>query len=172
MGRKHMESSCGIDKNKKKPEWIRVCRDTKLTDRPIQNYINNAKDAWKSIKNRAESEEQEVFYVINLDSQMSVLGISEVARGTANNLGVHLRDIFRAAIILGSVYIIVAHNHPSGRLDPSDSDIELTRQSLKSGELLGIKVIDHVIVTAKGYYSFEEAGFIEDSNGYTGYSED
>lgn len=161
------KTTCAIAKVPiEKPEWIRVCRDTKFTDKPILGTIRNAKDAWKSVKDRAASEEQEVFYVVILDSQMNVLGISEVARGTANNLGVHLRDIFRAAILMGSVYIIVAHNHPSGRLDPSESDIDLTRQSVQAGELLGIKVLDHLIVTAKGYYSFEEAGFIEEDESY------
>ncbi len=169
MGKRNMENSCKL--NTGKPEWIRVCRDTKLTDRPIQNSIDNAKDAWKMLKCRAESEEQEVFYVISLDSQMSVIGISEVARGTANNLGVHLRDIFRASIILGAVYIIVGHNHPSGRLDPSEADRDLTKQLIKAGDLLGVKIIDHIVVTAKGYYSFEEAGFIKADGEYTGYNE-
>ena len=67
---------------------------------------------------------------------------------------------------MGAVYIIVAHNHPSGRLDPSESDIDLTRQSVQAGELLGIKVLDHLIVTTRGYYSFEEAGFIEEDESY------
>jgi len=89
---------------------------------------------------------------------MRVLGVSEVARGTANNMGVHLRDIYRSAIVLGAVYVIVAHNHPSGILNPSKADIRLTRECVKAGSLLGIDVIDHLIVTGSGFYSFSDAG--------------
>lgn len=159
MGKRNLESSngtsCKISANG--PDWIRICRDTKFFDKPVLGEVREAKDAWDILEKRVTSEEQEVFYVICLDSQMRVLGVSEVARGTANNMGVHLRDIFRSAIVLGSVYIIVAHNHPSGVLRPSRADTQLTMNCVRAGEIIGIDVVDHLIVTGSGYYSFSDS---------------
>ena len=160
MGKRNLESnaesSCKIERSG--PEWIRICRDTKFFDKPVLGEVREASEAWDILEKRVTSEEQEVFYVICLDSQMKVLSVSEVARGTANNLGVHIRDIFRAAIIVGAVYIIVAHNHPSGVLKPSRADINLTKECVKAGRVIGIDVVDHLVVTGSGFYSFSDAG--------------
>jgi DNA repair protein RadC len=68
--------------------------------------------------------------------------------------------VFAAAIIANACSIIVAHNHPSGNLQPSQADLELTRKMKEAGQLLEIQVMDHVIVTTEGYFSFAAEGLI------------
>jgi DNA repair protein RadC len=73
---------------------------------------------------------------------------------------VHPREVFRDAIIDNAHSIIVVHNHPSGNLEPSSQDIEITKQLSQSGEIIGIKVLDHVIISKKGICSLRECGYV------------
>jgi DNA repair protein RadC len=70
------------------------------------------------------------------------------------------RLIFMTALKVAACNLILCHNHPSGNLKPSEADIELTRKIVDAGRLLDIRVLDHVIVTAEGYYSFSDEGLI------------
>jgi DNA repair protein RadC len=79
-----------------------------------------------------------------------------VSLGTLNSSLVHPRETFRRAVIAGSASIIVAHNHPSGEVDPSDEDTKVTKLLHESGNTLGIKLFDHVIFTNDKFYSFRE----------------
>jgi DNA repair protein RadC len=78
--------------------------------------------------------------------------------GLVNKTQVHPREVFADVIAERATAIIVAHNHPSGNLEPSDSDRRLTQQLVEAGQILGIKVLDHVIISKKGFYSFSEVG--------------
>jgi len=75
-----------------------------------------------------------------------------VAVGTVNSVDVHPRDVFRDAVRSNAAAIIVAHNHPSGRTDPSVEDHALTAQLVRAGELLGIPVLDHLVLAPNGEY--------------------
>jgi len=92
---------------------------------------------------------KEVFKVFLLDSNNAVIASEIVSIGTLNLSIVHPREIFKLAIIKSANSIILVHNHPSGNVEPSQEDIYVTEQLRKSGELLGIKVLDHVIVSGK-----------------------
>jgi len=81
-----------------------------------------------------------------------------VSKGTLNASLVHPRDVFRAAIRLNAAAVILAHNHPSGVPEPSTDDEELTVRLYKAGDLLGVKVLDHVIVAKNGCVSLREHG--------------
>ena len=70
----------------------------------------------------------------------------------------HPREVFSDALVDRACAIIVAHNHPSGDLTPSQSDVEVTKQLKSSGDLIGIKLLDHIIFSQRGYYSFQEQG--------------
>lgn len=105
-------------------------------------------------------EDQEIFIALYLDVKNKILGYSEVGRGTMESCVVDLRVLFRPAILLGASNILVAHNHPSQDYDPSAEDIDLTNRVVKAGKLLGSLVLDHVIVSDNGYFSFAENGFI------------
>ncbi|MEM6452622.1 MAG: DNA repair protein RadC [Cyanobacteria bacterium P01_D01_bin.105] len=89
---------------------------------------------------------QERFAVILLDVRHRMIGHKVITIGSATETLAHPRDIFREAIKRGATRIIVAHNHPSGCLDPSDEDIALTRQLLDGAKLLGIPLLDHLIL--------------------------
>lgn len=106
------------------------------------------------------SSKQERFFVVLLDTAMQRILDFEVTRGTLDSSLVHPREVFHSAVRYLAKGIIVLHNHPSGRTQPSDADIEITRQLVKSGKILGIEVYDHLIITAEEFYSFKDNGLI------------
>ena len=101
---------------------------------------------------------EENFYVVLLSGQREVICISHVSKGLANRTLVHSREVFREAIKKGACSVIVAHNHPSGNSQCSGEDEEVTKRLKSAGEIVGIPVIDHIIVSKGGYYSFLEGG--------------
>lgn len=101
---------------------------------------------------------QEHFVVVILDGAHQVLRVKLVTVGLLNRTLVHPREVFRPAILESAAAVIVAHNHPSGNLNPSQEDRDLTRRLVQAGGLLGIPVLDHLIVGQEGYFSFKEAG--------------
>lgn len=104
--------------------------------------------------------EQEHFMVAILDSRKRVLRVSTVGLGTLSQVDTHPREVFRDAIRMTAHSIIIAHNHPSGAAEPSESDIHLTNRFCKAGVILGIPIIDHIILAAQGYCSMAELGII------------
>lgn len=105
--------------------------------------------------------EQEYFYCIYLDNGKKIIKDKLLYIGTLNFSLVHPREIFKEAYKLSAAALICIHNHPSGNVIPSKQDIEMTKRLRKIGELLGIEVCDHVIVSKDKYYSFFENGDIE-----------
>ncbi|MBE0516020.1 MAG: DNA repair protein RadC [Methanophagales archaeon] len=103
---------------------------------------------------------QEHFVCITLNGANEVIGNRVVTVGLLNVNQVHPREIFSDAIADRAASVILVHNHPSGNLEPSKDDIEITRRLKQAGEILGIRVHDHVIVSTKGYTSMKERGMI------------
>lgn len=101
---------------------------------------------------------QEHFLVITLNGANEVIAHRLITVGLVNRSQVHPREVFAEAITDRASAIIVAHNHPSGSLQPSIADMEVTHRLKSAGALLGIPLLDHIIFTAKGHYSFSEAG--------------
>ncbi len=99
------------------------------------------------------SESQEHFMVITLDSAHQVIKSHTITRGLVNQCQIHPREVFRAAIEDMAVSIIVAHNHPSGNLDPSPDDMMATRRLSEASKTIGIKLLDHFIVAETGFTS-------------------
>lgn len=99
---------------------------------------------------------QEVFVVISLSSSNGILGIRPVTEGLADRTQVHAREVFAEAIRDRATGIIVAHNHPSGSLLPSEEDQMVTRSLCAAGKLLEIPVLDHLIVSFRGYASLKK----------------
>ena len=81
-----------------------------------------------------------------------------VTMGLLNSSLVHPRETFRRAVIAGSAAIIIAHNHPSGEVDPSEEDIKITKVMFDAGNILGIHMLDHLIFTKDTFYSFKNNG--------------
>ena len=102
----------------------------------------------------------EQFKVLLLNRANKVLGIFEVSSGGSTGTVADPKLIFAAAIKANACGIILAHNHPSGNLQPSQADIDLTKRMKEGGRLLEIQVLDHIIVTTEGYYSFADEGIL------------
>jgi len=103
---------------------------------------------------------QEYFVCITLNGAGEVIERRVVTVGILNQSLVHPREVFSEAITDRAASVILVHNHPSGTLDPSTQDLGITRQLVEAGSILGIRVLDHIIVTKKGYASLKELGHL------------
>jgi DNA repair protein RadC len=101
---------------------------------------------------------QEHFLCISLNGANDVIQKRVVTVGLLDKSLVHPRDVFADVITDRAAAVIFAHNHPSGDLQPSDEDIQTQTRLVDAGKILGIRVLDHLIVSRKGYFSFQEAG--------------
>jgi len=99
---------------------------------------------------------QEVCLLLALDSANQVIVELELTRGGLGTVEIHPREVFRSAIRVAAAAVVVVHNHPSGSLEPSAEDLQLTHRLRAAGELLGLPLLDHVIVAATGYRSMAE----------------
>jgi len=98
----------------------------------------------------------EEFWIVYLNNSNKVLQTSQLSKGGITGTLVDVRLAFKNALQLGAVAIVLAHNHPSGTLKPSQADIALTKKIQTAGESLDIKVLDHLIITEKSYFSFAD----------------
>jgi len=114
------------------------------------------------VKQALVHKDRENFVVLFLNTANIVVGLEIVSTGLVNTALVHPRETFKSAIMMGVSSIILAHNHPSGEVDPSHEDRSITRRLVEAGELLDVPVLDHIIVNCFGdnYYSFRENGLI------------
>lgn len=104
--------------------------------------------------------QQEYFVCISLNGANEVIEKRVVTIGLLDKSPVHPREVFADVIADRAAAVIFAHNHPSGELQPSEADLRMHEQLTDAGKILGLRVLDHVIVTRKGHYSFQEAGLI------------
>lgn len=118
--------------------------------------INCAKDVLPLVSDIA-GKQQEYFLCISLNGANEVIGKRVVTIGLVDKSPVHPREVFADVIADRAAAVIFAHNHPSGELQPSEADLHMHDQLTEAGKILGLRVLDHVIVTRKGYYSFQEA---------------
>lgn len=104
--------------------------------------------------------EHEVFCCVWLDSQHKVIDFEEMFRGTINQTSVYPREIVKAALRHNAAAVIFAHNHPSGVLEPSSADIQLTSTLKKTLDMVDVRTLDHFIVSAAGIVSLAEKGLM------------
>ncbi len=102
----------------------------------------------------------EEFWILYLNNSNKVIKSAQLSKGGITGTVVDVRLAFKEALQLGAVGIILAHNHPSGTLKPSQADIQLTKKLKVAGESLDIKVLDHLIVTEKAYFSFADENML------------
>jgi DNA repair protein RadC len=129
----------------------------------LRPKISGSKDAYEIlVMNWDESKIEfvEQFKVILLNRANKVLGIYEVSTGGVSGTVADPKLIFAAALKASASSILLSHNHPSGNTKPSQADITLTRKIKEGGTLLEIPVLDHIIVTSEGYYSFLDEGLL------------
>lgn len=104
-------------------------------------------------------EAKEHFIVLHLDGKNRIVCYDPVSVGSLNQSIVHPREVFKTACLSSAAAILLIHNHPTGDPDPSREDLEITRRLREAGDLLGIKVLDHIII-GDSYLSFVERGLI------------
>lgn len=121
--------------------------------------IQKAQDVLPLIMTIADKK-QEHFLCLSLNGANEVIGNRVVTVGLLNSSQVHPREVFAEVISDRAASVILAHNHPSGVLKPSPEDVTINQQLIDAGKILGITVLDHIIITKKGYLSFKEAGLM------------
>ena len=123
--------------------------------------IRGAEDVYRHFYGRLRDAERELFLGLLLDGRHRVLREVVISQGTLTASLVHPREVFQAAVRESAAALVLVHNHPSGDPAPSSEDRGVTQRLEHVGEILGIRVLDHVIVAEQGYYSFQEAGEME-----------
>ena len=125
---------------------------------PKVSHVQDAYALFLAAWDTSKLEYVEQFKVMLLNRGKRVLGISTLSSGSNTCTVADPRQVFSLALITNAVEIIIAHNHPSGCTKPSQLDEELTNRMKQAGYFLDIKLIDHLIITPDGYYSFAEEG--------------
>lgn len=124
--------------------------------RRTSGHISGPQSAAEFIRKILPDNSREHFVALYLDGEHKVIAFSVVSTGSANLCQVHPREVFQMALLSGAISIIVAHNHPSGSLKPSPEDHRITTSLKEAGELLRVKILDHVIVGETSHFSFSE----------------
>ncbi len=123
------------------------------------NVYLSPEDVWAELKDIRENK-KEHFIVFYLDTGNQEIKREIISVGTLNYNIVHPREVFESAVKNLAAGIILAHNHPSGSLEPSPEDLSLNKRLVEAGKILGIQVLDHIIVTQTGFSSFKEKGLM------------
>lgn len=142
---------------------VQLCM--RRTGRPPGQYLANANDVC-TLMHGLENADRESFYMLHVNVRHKIVDIDKVAVGTQSGVEVHPREVFRGAMLSGAHAVIAVHNHPSGESDPSRQDVELTHRLRSVGELVGIPVLDHIIVSSSGCKSLAATGQLGEPKQY------
>ena len=118
--------------------------------------MENAKTIWEDAKYLFTGLKQECFYCYYFNTKQELIEKKLIFMGTINSATTHTREIFKEAYLMSASTIVCLHNHPSGDVHPSKADISFTERLIRTGEIQGIPVVDHIIVSEDAYYSFYE----------------
>ena len=132
----------------------------KASDRPLVKSSEEVYELLKKSWDENKIEYVEQFKILMLNRANRVLAIFEVSTGGITGTVADPRVIFTAALKVNAVSIILAHSHPSGDLKPSHADVVLTKKIKEGGTLLEIGVLDHLVISSEGYYSFADEGLL------------
>ncbi len=130
---------------------------TDLRDRP---RISSSRDAYQVIAPFLSDLHHEEFWLLFLNKACEVLAREKLSTGGTAGTVADVKIAFKQALDARASAMIAVHNHPSGNLKPSDADIDLTRKMKEAGKILDLPLLDHLIVSERGYYSFADEGFI------------
>ncbi len=131
-----------------------------INNQPEEIKITSSEGAYMLLRPQMEDLTYEVFKIILLNRSNRVIKVIELSKGGVSGTVVDAKLVFKKALDHLASSIILCHNHPSGNLNPSEADKRLTKTLIKAGEVLSLKVIDHLIISYKGYYSFADEGLI------------
>jgi DNA repair protein RadC len=141
---------------------VRVVRERKRKYRPFEEEeMTQPAMVYQLLKKKLDESDREMFVIVILNARHYVLGIHTVSVGTLQASLVHPREVFRVVLLMGAASIILAHNHPSGSVLPSQDDLTLTTRLKEAGELLGVEVLDHLIIGDDSFCSLKEEGKVK-----------
>ena len=121
--------------------------------------IESTKDAMAQLTD-LQNLKKEHFITLYINARHKLIHKELISVGTLTANLVHPREVFEPAMVRAAIEIIVAHNHPSGDPTPSSADLEITKRIVEAGKILGIKVLNHIIITKENYFSFQDKGLI------------
>ena len=125
--------------------------------------VNNSRDSYEILLDTWDKniiELQEEFKILLLNRSNTVLGVYPMSKGGISGTVVDAKLVFSVALKCNASSIIISHNHPSGNLTPSEGDKRITQKLIKAGKYLDIVLLDHLIITKDGFYSFSDSGLI------------
>lgn len=125
----------------------------------VRKHFRNSYEIYEAFKERFARADREEFLVVLLDAKNTLLGFHVVSVGSLTASIVHPREVFKAAILSNAAAVILVHNHPSGDPVPSAEDLSITTRLCQTGEVIGIKVLDHVVIGEGRYVSFVDDGY-------------
>jgi DNA repair protein RadC len=137
---------------------LEIGRRRQISDIPERPKIESSKDAARMIAPIIADLNYEEFWVLFLNRNNEVTERRKISQGGSSSTVVDVKMLFKTAIELNSSGIIAVHNHPSGSLQPSKEDLKLTQKIKEAGLILDIKLMDHLIISDRGYYSFADHG--------------
>ncbi len=147
-------------------QFIQLQATTEMTKRYLaqeiknQHVFNEAKVARLYLQTELSHQEREIFFVLFLDNQHCLIKSEEMFLGTVNSAMVYPREIIKSALYCNACALILAHNHPSGEVTPSEADRNITKDIQNAAKLMDIRVLDHFIIGKGNYFSFAENGYI------------
>lgn len=123
--------------------------------------ITSSRDAWQIVRGQLEDLNTEEFRALFLNQANGVIGNELISSGGISSTIIDVRVLMKKAIQCHACGIVVAHNHPSGRLNPSEQDVRITKKIREAGKFLDINLMDHIIVGQNGFYSFSDNGMMD-----------
>ena len=128
--------------------------------RPIESFtrFTSASQVYEHLNYEFRDRHKEHFMALLLDGKNRIISRAQISEGSLNQSIVHPREVFNAAVRQSAAAMILLHNHPTGDPAPSPEDLEVTRRLSEAGELMGIRVLDHIIIGEDAFYSFAEHG--------------
>lgn len=133
----------------------------KKSDNVILGQVLSSELVGRYLVEKIGNYKQEVLVCLCLDTKNQILNEKIIFKGTLNSATVHPREIFKHALNYSCARILVVHNHPSGNVQPSQNDLNLTKRLIAAGKIIGIEVIDHIIVGKESYLSLAEERIVE-----------
>jgi DNA repair protein RadC len=146
--------------------WVRISRDPQsfsgcLAAARQLGPMKYPKSCFKLMQKWFSTQDQEVFVVVLLDTQLQVRGVGEISRGARDSVQTPIPDILRLPIVEGAKAMIVMHNHPSGKVNPSKADKALTKTLKQACDTVNIDLFDHLVVGPNEYFSFANEGLLK-----------
>lgn len=139
---------------------LEIGQRRRLSERIEEPQITSSGDAFELLNPQIGDLDHEEFWVLYLSNSNKVKYKAPLSKGGMTGTVVDVRVLFQTALEQRAVGIILAHNHPSGKLKPSDADIQITKKIKKAGKVMDIQLLDHLIITEYSYYSFADEGVL------------